>query len=72
MCSSDLDNVLKDESKAAELFTRSCDGRDAGGCLELSKAFKDGKGVAIDLAKSGTLFTRACSLGLDDKRCRVN
>jgi len=41
---------------------------DAGGCAELAKAYKDGKGVAVDLTKSDASFTRACSLGLDDKR----
>ena len=66
------DNVIKDEPRAIEIFTKACDARDVGGCVELARVFKDGRGVLPNPARSDELLTRACKLGWDDKRCRPN
>ena len=55
----------KDQAKARELFTRSCDADNATGCRELSVLLKKGQGGAKDPAGATTAMEHACKLDPD-------
>lgn len=52
-----------DYSKAAEAFTRSCDGGNAKGCFELGKLYENGQGMAQNKYRASTLYAQACRGG---------
>jgi hypothetical protein len=52
-----------DDRRAAELYTKSCDGGDAEACYELGVLYDEAKGVAFDPARSAELFRKACDGG---------
>jgi hypothetical protein len=58
--------MAQDLPRAADLFTRSCDGDSADGCAHLGGMYSNGHGVPRDRAKALQLFKKACSLGSED------
>ncbi len=44
--------VLRDDGRAAQLFTAACDGGVAGGCSSLGAIYQTGKGVKRDSARA--------------------
>lgn len=52
-----------DYTKAAEAFTRSCDGGSAEGCFYLGSLYEKGEGVAQNKYRASTLYAQACRSG---------
>ena len=52
-----------DPANAAALFIKGCDGDDGISCAMAGVAFKEGKGVALDVKKGVSLYEKSCTLG---------
>jgi len=57
------DGVTEDQSKAAELFRKACDGGSRSECHNLGWMYKKGEGVTADQSKAAELFRKACDGG---------
>jgi TonB family protein len=55
--------VDKDESKAATLFTKACEGRVNGGCLHLGDLYLAGRGVEKDERNAVRFYEMSCEQG---------
>lgn len=53
----------QDPVRAAQLFTRACDGNYLIGCVHLGLMYEDGNGIPRNPARAAQLFTRACDGG---------
>ena len=54
--------VIRDQTRAAELFERVCDGGDPHGCWYLGGALSRGEGLAEDDVRAAEVFRRACDV----------
>lgn len=52
-----------DKTKAIELFTRSCDGRNAESCNVLADMYYKGRVLSQNDSKACELYTKACTFG---------
>jgi TPR repeat protein len=55
--------VPKSETRAAELYSQSCDDQWWRGCGRLAESYRLGQGVPIDPAKAIENFDKACNAG---------
>ena len=55
--------VPKDDGRAAELYTKACDGGHAQACARLGVLVSESRGVAWDEAREEALYTKACDGG---------
>jgi TPR repeat protein len=64
--------VVKDEARAAALYTKACDTNMAQACVSLGHLFAEGRGVARDEARAARAHARGCVLkdGLSCKKTR--
>jgi TPR repeat protein len=62
------EGVRQDNFKAAELFTKACDGGDAQGCFNLGAMYNNGEGVRQDKFEAVELFGKACDMR-DESGC---
>ena len=53
-----------DHQKAAELYQKACDSREAGGCLGLGFLYQKGQGVKQNFSTAKQYYGKACDLGL--------
>ncbi len=60
------EGVRQDKVKAAELFTKACDGRNALGCSNLGLMYAKGDSVRQDMSKALAMFGKACDLKLQE------
>ncbi len=58
--------VAKNESKAVDLYTKSCDAGNAGACDALATIYEAGKVVKKDMKKAVPLFEKGCKIGSGD------
>ena len=58
------EGVGLDASRAAELFSRACEGGVASGCTDLGILYRKGEGVGLDASRAAELFSRACEGGV--------
>ncbi len=52
--------VHRDESRAAALWERACDGQELQRCTDLGSLYQEGKGVKKDTTRAAALYERAC------------
>jgi uncharacterized protein len=57
-------SLSADEAIGVSLFRRACDLGGAGGCFDLSVAYKEGKGIPKDVKRAVELAARACAGGV--------
>ncbi|HTM22163.1 MAG TPA: tetratricopeptide repeat protein [Kofleriaceae bacterium] len=57
--------VVKNPTRAAELFAAACDGWDPLGCLSAGEMYQGGHGLPADYEAAAVRFDRACAAGLD-------
>ncbi|HUH05877.1 MAG TPA: tetratricopeptide repeat protein [Kofleriaceae bacterium] len=56
--------MVKNPTKALELFVASCDGYDPLGCSEAGRTYMGDRGVPADYEAAAVRFDRACAAGL--------
>ena len=56
--------MVKDETRAFELYQRACEGKEAAGCANLGNLYSDGRGTRRDLAQAVTSYKVACDADL--------
>jgi uncharacterized protein len=56
------EGVKQDKFKAVELYTKACDGGNAGGCIILGFNYESGEGVKLDKKRALALYGKACDL----------
>jgi hypothetical protein len=59
----DFTSSPTDYARAIPLLRRGCDGADGYGCALLASAYHEGRGVAVDEARSVRLYDSSCTLG---------
>jgi len=57
--------VVKNPTKAAELFALSCDGYDPLGCMAAGQMYMGDQGIPADREAAAVRFERACAAGVD-------
>jgi TPR repeat protein len=57
------EGVARDDTRAAQLYQKACDGGYARGCFEFGRSYAAGRGVAKDEAFARQLFQKACDGG---------
>ena len=55
--------VPQDDTRAAELYKKACDGGDMEGCHNQGRMARDGDGVPKDEQRARQLFGKACEGG---------
>jgi len=55
--------ALPSDRRAADAFSRACNGKDAGGCANLGWMRERGRGGKRDLGDAKALYEKACELG---------
>ena len=55
--------VVRDQSRAAAIFRKACDGGEARGCMGLGMLYADGAGVPRDGLRAAALFKQSCDGG---------
>jgi TPR repeat protein len=55
--------VSQDDKQAVALYTKACDGGEAGGCFNLGLHYKKGTGVSASTATARRYFKKACDSG---------
>ncbi len=63
--------VLRDDTRAAELFEKACTGGVGEGCASLGVVYQRGRGVKRDSARALTLFEQGCERGAMDGCTRL-
>ena len=56
---------VRHDPAIAELFSKACTGNDGSGCLQLSFALGEGRGVPQNAAEAARFRRRACDLGIE-------
>jgi TPR repeat protein len=55
--------VSQDDTRAAALYSRACDSRNAAACSSLGVCYWSGRGVTKDLGKARLYLIKGCGLG---------
>jgi TPR repeat protein len=58
--------VAKDEPRAAALFKKACDHRDAVACFNIAWMYQNGFGVAKDKERAAASYKQACDAGYEE------
>lgn len=58
--------MTQDETRAAELYRKGCDGGEADGCFSLADAYAEGRGVPRDDTRAKGLFQDLCGKGHEE------
>ena len=55
--------ITAETTADAEKLKQACDGGEAKSCFDLGNRYREGEGVAKDLAKAAQLYQKACEAG---------